>query len=213
MWLSYLLWVSNYGHYFSGMAKAALEAINGCNLFGDKGASWSVIYVDIDAHNRNRSIFETMLPRESSSKVYDALYVFVFMVKNKWLYSFEFTLQGVDIALLPTISFPAFATHEDHLFQLTKSNILRRLQGKYGFKRFSRDGYKCVLEDPNRRYYNEGELKEFDGIESEWPLFYVMMIIDGVFRTLPDQVEEYQRLLKARIYMDEFGGISFYLGI
>ncbi|XP_063358437.1 probable phosphorylase b kinase regulatory subunit beta isoform X1 [Cydia amplana] len=163
-----------------GMAKAALEAINGCNLFGDKGASWSVVYVDIDAHNRNRSIFETMLPRESSSK-------------------------GVDVALLPTISFPAFATHEDHLFQLTKSNILRRLQGKYGFKRFSRDGYKCVLEDPTRRYYNEGELKEFDGIESEWPLFYVMMIIDGVFRTLPDQVEEYQRLLKARIYMDEFG--------
>lgn len=51
------------------MAKSALEAINGCNLFGEKGASWSVVYVDIDAHNRNRSIFETMLPRESSSKV------------------------------------------------------------------------------------------------------------------------------------------------
>ncbi|XP_037297906.1 probable phosphorylase b kinase regulatory subunit beta isoform X1 [Manduca sexta] len=163
-----------------GMAKAALEAINGCNLFGDKGASWSVVYVDIDAHNRNRSIFETMLPRESSSK-------------------------GVDAALLPTISFPAFATHEEHLVQLTKSNILRRLQGKYGFKRFSRDGYKCVLEDPNRRYYHEGELKHFDGIESEWPLFYVLMIIDGVFRTQPDQVEEYQKLLKARIYMDEYG--------
>ena len=52
-----------------GMAKAALEAINGCNMFGDKGSSISVIYVDIDAHNRNRSIFETLLPRESSSKV------------------------------------------------------------------------------------------------------------------------------------------------
>ncbi|XP_041971437.1 probable phosphorylase b kinase regulatory subunit beta isoform X2 [Aricia agestis] len=163
-----------------GMAKAALEAINGCNLFGDKGASWSVIYVDIDAHNRNRSIFETMLPRESSSK-------------------------GVDAALLPTISFPAFATHEEILVQLTKNNILNRLQGRYGFKRFSRDGYKCVIEDPNRRYYHEGELKEFDGLESEWPLFYVMMIIDGVFRTLPDQVEEYQKLLKSRIYMDENG--------
>lgn len=54
-----------------GIAKSALEAINGCNMFGEKGASWSVIYVDIDAHNRNRSIFETMLPRESSSKVSD----------------------------------------------------------------------------------------------------------------------------------------------
>ncbi len=29
----------------------------------------SVVYVDIDAHNRNRSIFETLLPRESASKV------------------------------------------------------------------------------------------------------------------------------------------------
>ncbi len=52
-----------------GLAKAALEAINGCNLFGEKGASWSVIFVDIDAHNRNCTIFETLLPRETSSKV------------------------------------------------------------------------------------------------------------------------------------------------
>ena len=73
-----------------GIAKSALEAINGCNLFGEKGASWSVVYVDIDAHNRNRSIFETMLPRESSSK-------------------------GVDCSLLPTLSFPAFASHEERL--------------------------------------------------------------------------------------------------
>jgi hypothetical protein len=29
------------------MAKAALEAMNGFNFYGDKGASWSVIYVDV----------------------------------------------------------------------------------------------------------------------------------------------------------------------
>ena len=52
-----------------GLAKAALESINGENLFGGQGASWSVIYVDIDAHNRNRTIFDTILPRESNSKV------------------------------------------------------------------------------------------------------------------------------------------------
>lgn len=52
-----------------GLAKAALESINGENLFGAQGASWSVIYVDIDAHNRNRTIFDTILPRESNSKV------------------------------------------------------------------------------------------------------------------------------------------------
>lgn len=59
------------------MAKAALEAINGCNLFGEKGSSVSVIYVDIDAHNRNRSIFETLLPRESSSKVNIVVSVYI----------------------------------------------------------------------------------------------------------------------------------------
>ncbi|XP_043276560.1 probable phosphorylase b kinase regulatory subunit beta isoform X2 [Venturia canescens] len=163
-----------------GMAKSALEAINGCNLFGEKGASWSVIYVDIDAHNRNRSIFETMLPRESTSK-------------------------SVDVALLPTISFPAFATHEEFLYSETKANIVRKLRGHYGFKRFARDGFKTVIEDPSRRYYKSGEIKDFDKIECEWPLFYIYMIIDGVFKTLPEQVEEYQHLLRARIHKDANG--------
>lgn len=62
-----------------GLAKSALEAINGCNLFGEKGASWSVVYVDIDAHNRNRSIFETLLPRESCSKVINGQSMHYFM--------------------------------------------------------------------------------------------------------------------------------------
>ncbi len=30
-----------------GMAKGALEAMNGFNLYGDKGANWSVVYVDV----------------------------------------------------------------------------------------------------------------------------------------------------------------------
>lgn len=32
------------------------------------------------------------------------------------------------------------------------------------------------------------------------------MIIDGVFKSLPEQVEEYQNLLKARIHKDASGG-------
>lgn len=39
-----------------GAAKVALECLNGFNLFGDRGSSWSVIYVDVDAHNRNRTV-------------------------------------------------------------------------------------------------------------------------------------------------------------
>ncbi|RZF33916.1 hypothetical protein LSTR_LSTR012258 [Laodelphax striatellus] len=163
-----------------GMAKSALEAINGCNLFGEKGASWSVIYVDIDAHNRNRSIFETLLPRESSSK-------------------------GLDASLIPTISFPAFATHDESLTTKTKENVIKKLKGNYGFVRFERDGYKCSIEDTSRRYYKTGETKEFENIECEWPVFFLFMIIDGVFKSLPDQVEEYKSQLKNLICKDQNG--------
>ena len=61
---------------FIGLAKAALEAVNGFNLFGERGSISSVIYVDIDAHNRNRSIFMTLLPRESNTKVSDVTKLF-----------------------------------------------------------------------------------------------------------------------------------------
>lgn len=107
---------------------------------------------------------------------------------------------------MPTISFPAFATHEEVLYSETKANVIRRLKGNYGYKRFCRDGYKTVLEDRNRRYYNSGEIKEFDNVECEWPLFFIFMIIDGVFKTLPEQVEEYQGLLKSKIFKDQNGG-------
>lgn len=159
-----------------GLAKAALEAINGFNLFGENGASWSVVYVDIDAHNRNRSIFETLLPRESASKEADA-------------------------ALLFSISFPAFATHDEELYKKTKGNIVSHLQGDWGFKRFSRDGFGCVLEPKDKN----GLTQKFEGVESEWPIFHAMMIIDGVFKTQDQQVDKHQRSLKRLIKYTEKG--------
>ena len=164
------------------MAKAALEAINGCNLFGAKGAPWSVVYVDIDAHNRNRSIFETLLPRESASK-------------------------NVDAALLPTISFPAFATHDKALSEATKAKIVRHLEGGYGLKRFARNGHGTAFENLNYRYYSEGKIQEFDNIECEWPLFFAYLVIDGVFNNNDDQIEKYQTLLRKRLAYNEQGGM------
>ncbi|GIY61544.1 hypothetical protein CDAR_3123 [Caerostris darwini] len=163
-----------------GMAKSALEAINGCNLFGDKGASWSVVYVDIDAHSRNRSIFETLLPRESSSK-------------------------NTDSALLPTISFPCFATHDEHLYNRTKDKIVRKLQGTYGFKRYLRDGYGTAVEDTSKPYYDQGETKEFENIECEWPLFFIYMILDGIFKGNDEQIKKYRHLLHPRLKVDRHG--------
>lgn len=65
----------------------------------------------------------------------------------------------MDAALIPTISFPAFATHDEYLSSTTRNNVVRQLKGQYGFKRYGRDGYKCVLEDPNRRFYKTAETK------------------------------------------------------
>uniref|UniRef100_A0A8C5TE17 Phosphorylase b kinase regulatory subunit n=1 Tax=Malurus cyaneus samueli TaxID=2593467 RepID=A0A8C5TE17_9PASS len=153
-----------------GLAKAALEAINGFNLFGKQGCSWSVIFVDFDAHNRNRQTLCSLLPRESRS-------------------------HNTDAALLPCLSYPGFALDDEVLFGQTLDKIIRKLKGKYGFKRFLRDGYRTALEDRSRRYYKPAEIKLFDGIECEFPLFFIFMIIDGVFRGNPTQVKEYQDLL------------------
>lgn len=153
-----------------GLAKAALEAINGFNLFGNQGCSWSVIFVDLDAHNRNRQTLCSLLPRESRS-------------------------HNTDAALLPCISYPAFALDDEVLFSQTLDKVVRKLKGKYGFKRFLRDGYRTSLEDPNRCYYKPAEIKLFDGIECEFPIFFLYMMIDGVFRGNPKQVQEYQDLL------------------
>ena len=48
-----------------GMAKAALDAIHGLNMFGEGGSSLSIIHVDPDAQYRNHVILSTLLPRES----------------------------------------------------------------------------------------------------------------------------------------------------
>ncbi|XP_073715282.1 phosphorylase b kinase regulatory subunit beta isoform X1 [Misgurnus anguillicaudatus] len=158
-----------------GLAKAALEAINGFNLFGNQGCSWSVIFVDLDAHNRNRQTLCSLLPRESRS-------------------------HNTDSALLPCISYPAFAVDDDALYSQTLDKIVRKLKGKYGFKRFLRDGYRTANEDKNRRHYKPAEMKLFDGIECEFPIFFIYMMIDGVFRGNRAQVKEYQELLEPVIF-------------
>ncbi|CAF1066408.1 unnamed protein product [Rotaria sp. Silwood1] len=153
-----------------GMAKAALEAMNGFNLYGEQGANWSVVYVDVDAHNRNRTTFDTLLPRESASKNSDA-------------------------ALLLTVGWPTFAVHNETLVNSTVRKCIRKLRGTYGFKRFLRDGQYTDLESKNERFYQETEIKKFDKNECEWPMFFAVMIIDGIFKNNQAQVDEYLNAL------------------
>lgn len=154
-----------------GMSKAALEAINGLDLFGVRGSQASVIHVLPDEIARARITLENLLPRESSSK-------------------------EIDAALLSVISFPAFAVEDIQLIVRTRNDIINKLQGCYGCKRFLQDGHQTVLEDTQRLHYEPWELKQFEHIESEWPLFFTYLLLDGIFRKDPEQVKYYQQRLE-----------------
>ncbi|VDM53551.1 unnamed protein product [Angiostrongylus costaricensis] len=161
-----------------GMVKAALEAINGFNLYGRTGNSASVIYVDIDGHNRNRTTFETILPRESNSK-------------------------NTDAALLMSVGWPAFASHNESLFEKTVQKCVRRLEGKFGVRRFLRDGYHCVLEDNTRMYYEEHETSQFRGVESQFPMFFAYMSLTAHFRGDEESADKYLEKLQNLLVNDD----------
>nr|XP_027199784.1 probable phosphorylase b kinase regulatory subunit alpha [Dermatophagoides pteronyssinus] len=153
-----------------GMAKAALESMNELDLFGGKGGPSSVIHVLPDEIQKCHAVLESILPRESNSK-------------------------EIDASLLSIISFPAFAVENPKLIQQTREEIIEKLCGRYGCKRFLRDGHKTAIEDPSRLYYEPSELKAFENIECEWPLFFCYLIIDGLFSDNPDMVTEYSERL------------------
>ncbi|KAF9157450.1 hypothetical protein DFQ26_008716 [Actinomortierella ambigua] len=157
-----------------GMAVAALQAINGINLFGSRGGPSSVIHVLPDEITRNYTTLHSALPRESNSK-------------------------EIDAALLSVIGFPAFAVGDKKLVDLTRRKIIEKLGGKYGCKRFLRDGHQTVLEDTSRLHYDAHELKIFEGIECEWPLFFTYFVLDGLFNENDDLVEEYRAKLEPLI--------------
>lgn len=154
-----------------GMAKAALEALNEFDLFGVHGSQASVIHVLPDEIARTRTTLHSLLPRESSSK-------------------------EVDAALLSVIGFPAFAIEDPSLVERTRNNVITKLQGKYGCKRFLRDGHQTMIEDVSRLHYEPWELKQFEQIESEWPLFFTYLMLDAVFRGDRDQADEYYQRLQ-----------------
>ena len=79
-----------------GMAKAALEALSGFNLFGKEGGQASIVHVISDDIARMRITLESLLPRESISK-------------------------EVDSAVLSITGFPAFAVDNQALRTATEA--------------------------------------------------------------------------------------------
>lgn len=154
-----------------GMAKAALEAMSGFNLFGTDGGQASVIHVISDDIARTRIALEALLPRESISK-------------------------ETDSALLSITGFPAFAVDNVEIRARTNAIIKNKLEGRYGCKRFLLDGHQTAIEDSHRSYYEPHELKQFMDIECEWPLFFCYLLLNHLFAGDYEQAAEYREKLQ-----------------
>lgn len=151
-----------------GMAKAALEAIDGFDPLPGRAPAVQVMAGDI-AHARD--VLAALLPRESASKETDA-------------------------ALLAIVGYPAFAIDDPALAQRTRATVLAKLRGRYGCKRFLRDGHQTVLEDHARLHYEAGELQQFEHIESEWPLFFTYLLVEAALHGDADAAASWRAKLE-----------------
>ncbi len=154
-----------------GMAKAALEAMDGFNLFGNVASHEAVIHVVPSDIARSRFTLHGLLPRESISKETDA-------------------------ALLSIIGYPGYAVEDEELVEKTREKIVRKLAGKYGCKRFLLDGHQSSIEDASRLHYEPSELREFEHIESEWPLFFSYLLLDALMRDDAEDIKLWQEKLE-----------------
>ncbi|MDD3059745.1 MAG: glycoside hydrolase family 15 protein [Sulfurimonas sp.] len=162
-----------------GMAKAALEAMSGCNLFGNVSGNEALIHVVPNDIARSRFTLHGLLPRESNSKETDA-------------------------ALLSIIGYPAYAVEDEELVARTRKKILKKLAGSYGCKRFLLDGHQSMLEDESRLHYEPSELREFENIESEWPLFFTYLLLDAIMREDHQEIQKYKEKLEP-LFVEENG--------
>ena len=155
-----------------GMAKAALEALSGFNLFGKDGGQASIIHVISDDIARTRITLEALLPRESISK-------------------------AVDSAVLSITGFPAFSVDNQNLRAKTETLICKKLEGRYGCKRFLLDGHQTVIEDSQRLHYDAHELKQFMDIECEWPLFFTYLLLNNLYAGNHEAALSYRHKLES----------------
>nr|WP_225323182.1 glycoside hydrolase family 15 protein [Synechococcus sp. RSCCF101] len=135
-----------------GMAKAALEALDGLDLYGPHGDGRSRLVIPQGALVRLRRALHHLLPRESASK-------------------------EADSACLSVIGYPAWAVDDRPLLERTRQKIRRELGGSYGYRRFRRDGHQTLIEDHTRLHYEREELAQFEAIECQWPLFFAFELV------------------------------------
>jgi phosphorylase kinase alpha/beta subunit len=161
-----------------GLVKAALEALEGLDLYGPHGDGSNCLVIPHDAIVRLRRALDALLPRESASK-------------------------EVDAACLSVIGYPAWAVEDAQLAERTRAKIRAQLGGGYGYKRFRRDGHQTVVEDHTRLHYEREELAQFEHIECEWPLFWAYELITACCEERWQEARQWrQRLASVSVNVD-----------
>ncbi|MEO1002278.1 MAG: glycoside hydrolase family 15 protein [Cyanobacteria bacterium J06638_7] len=164
-----------------GLVKAALEALQGLDLYGPHGDGSACLVIPHDAIVRLRRALLGLLPRESASK-------------------------EVDAACLAVIGYPAWAVEDSQLVERTRTRIRSDLSGGYGYKRFRRDGHQTVVEDHRRLHYEREELAQFEHIECQWPLFWAYELITACCEQRWDEARQWrQRLASVSVMV---GGVA-----
>jgi phosphorylase kinase alpha/beta subunit len=161
-----------------GLVKAALEALEGLDLYGPHGDGSCRLVIPHDAIVRLRRALDALLPRESASK-------------------------EVDAACLSVIGYPAWAVDDAQLAERTRAKIRAQLGGGYGYKRFRRDGHQTAVEDHTRLHYEREELAQFEHIECEWPLFWAYELITACCEERWQEARQWrQRLASVSVTVD-----------
>jgi phosphorylase kinase alpha/beta subunit len=153
-----------------GLVKAALEALEGLDLYGPHGDGSCCLVIPHDAIVRLRRALQGLLPRESASK-------------------------EVDAACLSVIGYPAWAVEDLQLAERTRTRIRSDLSGGYGYKRFRRDGHQTVVEDHTRLHYEREELAQFEHIECQWPLFWAYELITACCEERWEEARQWRQRL------------------
>ena len=149
-----------------GMAKAALEALDGIDLYGEHGDGSTQVLIPMAP-----SCVCDGPPGPAAKGIRQ---------------------QGSRQRLPLGDRLSGLAVEDPGLIERTSARIRRELGGAYGYKRFRRDGHQTVVEDISRLHYERDELAKFEGIESEWPLFLAYELMTACCEQRWDDARQWQ---------------------
>ncbi|KAF0992754.1 hypothetical protein HZS_7826, partial [Henneguya salminicola] len=139
-----------------------------------------------------RTVVESMLPKESLSKV--LRYILCLGSRGVSFISYK----------LPRFCIGKLFHHKNYegIDYIKTRGIWWIIDGRVSMDCVDFCG---MNQDPTRLHYEVSELKIFENIECEWPLFFIYLVLDGIFLSNRTQSTEYMKKLKKIMIISEDG--------